>query len=86
MWKFKSEEEICNGCYCKITQIKMKVCLTTVCHGRPDIIISGDKSQLLCPCSKCLVKMVCQNSCDQYRFYVDVARERVSIKIYQDTY
>jgi len=61
------ESTICNGCFCSALAKASGTDLNLVCHGKPT---SYYKDMLtVCPCSDCLVKMVCQDPCKKYKSY-----------------
>ena len=72
----KIDEEICKGCLCIIRSKELGVQVNLLCHGNPFILTPNDnKTQLVCPCSDCLIKSMCRSICKEYHFYASLCIE-----------
>ena len=49
----------------------------TLCSAEVIQFISESKE---CPCLTCLIKMICENSCDKFLIYLEKVRSRNVIK------
>ena len=60
----KTKEEVCNGCmtYKTIDEETKEIIYCFVSH-----VIDGH----YCPCSKCILKMVCQEVCFPFELYLN---------------
>jgi hypothetical protein len=66
----KKDEEICRGCLCIIRSKELEKQLNVLCHGNPFILTADENiSQLVCPCSNCLIKRMCKDVCEKYTCY-----------------
>lgn len=80
------DEKLCRGCLCKIIATAKRAGLAVMCHGNP-FLLNKDSSLLAeCPCSICLIKPVCTNTCTKYTLYKGLCNGTINIKIYNETY
>jgi len=56
-------DKMCKGCYYYSRSDRRPLCK----------VIDTDyvSETLICPCSICLIKGVCEDACDDYNYYVD---------------
>ncbi len=71
--------KLCKGCATYKNKIKNNKKYHVICLTDPITTIKGIKK--ICPCVKCLVKMVCSSDCEDYSKYYAFTVDPIIIKI-----
>ena len=44
------------------------------CNSEPSILVEG--VSLICPCRECIVKMICEDACEEFRHHTKLVQDQ----------